>query len=229
MNQRSVIFSCILMTFMGLLFLAEVRGKLNTAKEHKELAEFWKKRVAREQLKKLLVMGQFADFKQEVALLIPGVVEQKKAADEKQRLRDLASVIPHERTHEISLGFSAEKMLSMGKEKVVKREYNDGIQILQKLIDKYPDSHHVIEAHYLITEAFSRQEKNSEVILWVDKMIELFPENALTGFALLKVGGVYELDGRHEDAIKVYKTIINVYKDPKLLAQAKGAVKELEL
>lgn len=229
MNQRSVIFSCILMTFVGLLFLSEVRGKLNTAKEYKELAEFWKKRVAREQLKKLLVMGQFADFKQEVALLIPGVVEKNKAEEEKQRLRDLASVIPHEKTHEISLGFSAEKMLNMGKDKVVKREYQEGIQILEKLIDKFPDSHHVIEAHYLITEAYSRQDKNADVIAWVDKMIELYPENKLTGFALLKVGSVYELDGRHEDAIKVYKTIINVYKDQALLTKAKTAVKGLEL
>ena len=67
------------------------------------------------------------------------------------------------------------------------------------------------------------------MIQWVDKMVELFPENRLTGYAMLKVGGVYEVDGRHEDAIRVYKTIIAVYKDKKLLSQAQKSVKGLEL
>lgn len=229
MNNRSIIFACITMTFLGLLFLGEVRGKLNTAKEHKELAEFWKKRVAREQLKKLIAMGKFADFKQEVALLVPQVIHEGKAREEKQRLRDLASVIPHEATHSISLGYSASVLIKEGKLKVKKREYGEGIKLLEKLINKFPDSHHVVEAHYLITEAYSRQENNQLVIEWVDKMVELFPENVLTGYALLKVGDVYELDGRHEDAIRIYKTVVAVYKDEKLLSQAKRAVKELEL
>ncbi|NQZ18693.1 MAG: outer membrane protein assembly factor BamD [Bdellovibrionales bacterium] len=230
MNKRAIIFASIAMTFIGLLFLADVRYKLNTAKEHKELAEFWKKKVAREQLKKLIALGKFADFKQEVAVLIPEmIIEKRKAEAEKQKLRDMASVIPHEPTHEISLGFTAEKILNMGKEKVKKREYKEGVQILERLIHKFPDSHHVVEAHYLIIEAFARQEKNSLVVDHVEKMVELFPENRLTGFALLKVGDVYEIDGRHEDAIRIYKTIVAVYKDPKLLKEAKKAVKEPQL
>ena len=229
MNKTAVIFTSLVMTFVGLLFLAEVRGTINGAKENQELAEFWKSKVGREQLKKLIAMGQFADFKQDVALLLPDQIRKQKVDAEKQKLRDLASVIPHEGTQEITLGYSASEMLEKGKGLVKKREYQPGIDELKSLIDKFPDSVHIVEAHYLIIEAYSHQDKNAAVIEWVDKMVELFPENRLTGFALLKVGGLYELDGRHQDAVKIYKTIVSVYEDKGLVKQAKAAVSELEL
>lgn len=229
MNKTALMISSMIMTFVCLLFLSEVRRTLNGAKEYKELAEFWKEKVAREQLKKLLVKGQFADFKQDVALLIPEHIKQKKLDEEKQMLRNLASVIPHEGTHEITLGHSANKMLEEGKAFVVKREYDKGIDILKKLIDKFPDSLNIVEAHYLIMEAYFQQEKNANVIDWVDKMVELFPDNRLTGYALLKVGSLYELDGRTEDAVRIYKTIVSVYEDKNLVSQAQKAVSVLEL
>ena len=164
-----------------------------------------------------------------MALLLPSEIKKTKIEAEKQKLRDLASVIPHEGTHEITLGHAAGDMLQKGKLSVKKREFKEGIDLLKKLIDKFPDSLHVVEAHYLIIEAYSQQDKNMNVISWVDKMVEMFPENRLTGYALLKVGGLYELEGRAEDAIRVYKTIVAVYDDKKLVSQAQVAVSELEL
>ncbi|MEO0337352.1 MAG: tetratricopeptide repeat protein, partial [Pseudomonadota bacterium] len=110
-----------------------------------------------------------------------------------------------------------------------KRQYRDGETALEKLIRKFPDSLHVIEAHYLIVEAFSQQDKHDKVIMWIEKMVENFPANRMTGYAMLKLGGLFELDGRHEDAIKIYKTIVAVYDDQVLLKQAQKAVKELQL
>jgi TolA-binding protein len=229
MNTRIIAATCLIMTFSGLLFLSEVRGRLNGAKEHQELAEFWKSRIAREQLKKLIVMGQFADFKQDVALLIPEHVNKEKNDERKNQLRQLASIIPHEKNHEITLGYSAEKFLKQGKDFIKAKEYLAGLVPLKKLINKFPDSHHVIEAHYLIVEAYSKKNSSKEVIEWVDKMVELFPADRLTGFALLKVGELYEKDGRSEDAIKIYKTIVSTYQDKVLTEQAKSAVSQLEL
>lgn len=229
MNRKALIFTSMTMTFASLLFLAEVRDTLNGAEVHQKSAKFWKEKVAREQLKKLIAMGQFADFKQDVALLLPEQIKIQKVEQEKQKLRDLASVIPHEGVHEITLGHSASAMLEKGKNLVRKRDYQPGIDELKHLIDKFPDSVHVVEAHYLIVEAFSQQDKNTAVIEWVDRMVELFPANRLTGYALLKAGNLYELDGRHQDAIKVYKIIVAVYDDKNLIEQAQKAVRGLQL
>lgn len=229
MNRTTTVFTCLVMTFAGLLFLSEIRGKLNGLREYKARSQFWKDKVAREQLKKLIVKGQFADFKQDVALLIPDRIEKSKVEEEKKKLRSLASVIPHEGTHEITLGYSASELLAEGKDLVKKREFKKAITSLKRVIDKFPDSLHVIEAHYLIVESYAQQEKNFNVIEWVDKMVELFPENRLTGYALLKVGNLYEVEGRPEDAVRIYKTIVAVYNDQKLKDKAQVAVGQLRL
>lgn len=229
MNRVSVTITSLVMTFVCLVFLAEVRGTLNGAKEHKDLADFWKSRVAREQLKKLIAFGKMADFKQEVALLIPEKIKYEKSVEQKQKLRDLASVIPHENQVEINFKLSAQKFLIEGKEHIKKRRYKEGVATLTKLIDEFPDSHHVIEAHYLIIEGLFNQEKNLAVIEWVEKMVDLFPDSRLTGYALLKVGGLYEIDGRKDDAIKIYKTIVSVYSDKSLIEKAQNAVGQLKL
>ncbi len=229
MNRGAITFTSLVLTFACLLFLAEVRGTINGAKEHKELAKFWKSKVAREQLKKLIALGKVADFKQDVALLLPEKIKGESIQARKQKLRDLASVIPHENQMEINLSLSASKMLAQGKEHIKKRRYDEGIKVLEKMISEFPDSHHVVEAHYLIIEGFFNQEKNIPVITWVERMVELFPENRLTGYALLKVGGLYEIDGRKEDAIKIYKTIVAVYSDKNLIDKAQVAVGQLKL
>ncbi len=229
MNNKALIHSCLVMTLLSLLFLSEVRGKLNAAREYKELSEFWKSKVAREQLKKLMVMGQFADFKQEVALLIPEKIKKSEAEEEQNRLRDLASVIPHESRHKIHIGQSAKELLAAGKSLVKNRKYQEGIKVLEALIDQYPDSHHVVESHYLIVEAYSQLQESKDVIKWVDKMVELFPSNRLTGYSLLKMGQIYETEGRGDDAVRIYKTIVSVYQDKNLLTKAQNSVKQLDL
>ena len=227
--MRPMAAAALMMTFIGLVFLGEVRGRLSGVKEQTILAKFWKKRVAQEQLNKMVLIGQFGDFKQEVALLIPEAhKKKKKESDEKQKLRDLASVIPHERLP-ISLGTSADRLMKEGKDLVTKKEFKKGIKNLEQLISDYPDSHHNVEAYYLITEAYAQLDKEELVIRWAEAMIDIFPENRLTGFAMLKLGRVYERESRYEDALKVYKTILSVYDDPTLSARAEKSVRELEL
>ena len=229
MNRTALIVSSIVMSFAALLFLSEARKELNGSKETQEVADFWKSRVAREQLRKLIVKGQFADFKQDTALLLPSQIQKVKADQEKQRLRNLASVIPHEGSQTIVLGVAAQSRLKSGKARGVKHEYRKGVDDLKKLIEKFPDSVHVVEAHYLIIESYAQMEKNMNLVMWVEKMVELFPDNRMTGYALLKIGSLYELEGRHDDAIRIYRTIVSAYDDNSLIEKAQKAVKSLDL
>ena len=228
MKTTGVMVSCIFLTLLMLVFLAEVRQELNGADQQRQLTEFWKKRVAIEQLNKVIMQAQFADFKQEVASLIPDAKPLQDYPEHDQRLRDLASVIPHEKL-KINIGVRANDLIAEGKDAVIKREYEKGVRILKDLIDKYPESHHNVEAHYLIMEAYFNMHQLDKVVDWVDKMIEVFPENRLTGYALLKLGGVYERQSRHEDALQIYRTIISSFEDQNLIATANKNAKLLEL
>ena len=111
----------------------------------------------------------------------------------------------------------------------MKHEYRKGVDDLKKLIEKFPDSVHVVEAHYLIIESYAQMEKNMNLVMWVEKMVELFPDNRMTGYALLKIGSLYELEGRHDDAIRIYRTIVSAYDDNSLIEKAQKAVKSLDL
>ena len=220
-------YTSIVMAFASLLFLGEVRRQVNGSEQYERVANFWKDQVGREQIKRLLLVGQFAEFKQEVAYLLPESKEIEKTQN--MQLRGLASVLPMKRADKIYLRESADTLIKSGKALIKQRDYAQGVKLLQRLLDHHPDSLHVIEAHYLIIEAYHQQGNHASVLKWTEKMVEIFPENLLTGYALLKAGQVYERDGRYSDAIDVYRTVVSAYSDKGLVTRAQKAVKKLDL
>ena len=227
MIRTSIVATSVVMALVSLLFLGEMHRQLNGAAEQRKLADFWKKRVALEHLNKSLVEAQFADFKQEVGALIPSVKTDKMDEEKRDRLRDLASVIPHERV-KLQVNLTAKKLLGQGKESIINHKYKEGVKHLDKLMELFPDSHHVVEAQYLIMEAYFNLHQMDKVVTQIDKMVELFPENRLTGFALLKLGGIYETQSRHDEALHIYRTILSSFSDKTLIAKANRNVKLLE-
>jgi TolA-binding protein len=60
-------------------------------------------------------------------------------------------------------------------------------------------------------------------------MISLYPENDLTGFALIRLGKIYENQERLEDAIDVYKAVLKSYPKVTLQKQAQACLKAVQL
>ena len=220
-------YTSIVMAFLSLLFLGEVHRHVNGSEQYEKVANFWKDQVGHEQIKRMVLLGQFAEFKQEVAYLLPESKEIEKSQN--LQLRSLASVLPVQRAEKVYMRESADTLMKSGKALIKKRGFAQGVQLLQRLLDNHPDSLHVIEAHYLIIEAYHQQGNHASVLKWTEKMVEIFPENLLTGYALLKAGQVYERDGRFSDAIDVYRTVVSVYSDKGLVTRAQKAVKKLDL
>ncbi len=227
MNRSILAYTSVVMAFISLLFLSEVRRQINGSEQYEHVANFWKDQVGHEQIKRMVLRGQFAEFKQEVAYLLPETKEIEK--NQNVQLRGLASVLPVQRADKVYLRESADTLMKTGKALIKKRDFAQGVQLLQRLLDNHPDSLHVIEAHYLIIEAYYQQGNHASVLKWTEKMVEIFPENILTGYALLKAGQVYERDGRFRDAIDVYRTVVSAYSDKGLVVRAQKAVKKLDL
>ena len=97
------------------------------------------------------------------------------------------------------------------------------------LISKYPSSVHAIESHFLLVEGKFQIHDYEKCVGIVDAMITNYPESELTGFALLRLGKIYEFQDRFEDAVEVYKTVIKTYHDKDLLKQAKIFLKTVEI
>lgn len=227
MNKTALVSTSVFMALVALFFLGESHRQISGSENYEKIANFWKQQVGNEQLKRLVLASHFAQFKQEVAIHLPGYLDGSGA--ESAPLRSLASVIPRHHTSDIDLNESAEQMLAQGKAAIKKRDYGKGIQILKKLMISHPDSLHQVEAHYLLVEAYHQQDNYGLVLQWTEKMVELYPENPLTGYALLKAGLAYERDGRFENAMDVYRTVVSAYSEKGLIERAQKAAKQLEL
>jgi len=196
-----------------LLFLLFTRQELGGHDRQKKMADYWKQQVAKTQLEIAFIKNKHSIFQQEVALLIPGAVNGSPKAGE---LRSLASIIPREKMP-LNFELGPKELLAEGKKQVVAREFEGGTERLQRLIENYPSSFYQIEAQYLIIEAQFNQGNHDKVVDGVNRMVDLFPENRLTGYALLRLGGVFESRDRLEEALKVYRTILFSFPEEKSL------------
>lgn len=102
--------------------------------------------------------------------------------------------------------------------------------MFRKLIKHRPDSIHIPESYFLLVEGLYQTREFEECIEWIDKMLVLFPEDELVGFALLRLGQLFTFQDRFEDAVDVYKTVIHTYsKNDVLVKQAKIFLNEISL
>ena len=60
-------------------------------------------------------------------------------------------------------------------------------------------------------------------------MIRLYPDSELTGFALLRLGSIYERRDRIEDAAEIYRSIVAHFSQAELRGQAAAALKAVDL
>ena len=97
------------------------------------------------------------------------------------------------------------------------------------MIDRYPESLHVAEAHFLLAEGQYRLKEYDSSVATIEKMVDLFPENELTGFALLRLGSVFEKQDRLEDASDIYQAVLGNFKQTDLVHQAQASLKAVKL
>ncbi len=174
----------------------------------------------------LLLADQLAEYRQHVATLIPDAV---KAMNEQQAypLRQLASVASG--AGEVIRIERASGLFEKAKTAFRERDYEVSNRLLATLISQYPESVHVAEAHFLLAEGQFQQKDFNAAVNTIEKMIDLFPENELTGFALLRLGHIYEIQDRNEDAADIYKAVLGSFNQPDLVKQAGASLQAVAL
>jgi TolA-binding protein len=81
----------------------------------------------------------------------------------------------------------------------------------------------------LLNESFFSLNRWEEVIKTTEKMVEIFPDNEMTGFALLRSGKVYEMQDKPSQALEIYKTVLRVFPSRDLASQAKISIEATDL
>jgi TolA-binding protein len=183
-------------------------------------------RIERQKVRTAMVQMQFDEFRSFVSRVIPQKIPQN--SEEAYPLRQLASVLKTSDAYRLKL-VKASSLMARGKAHFEAEEYVEANINFKKIIDFYSFSHHLIEAHYLYVEGLFLQSDFERCVEVVRSMIELFPDNELTGHAMLRLGMIFEAERRSTEALEVYNTVLSTFPQRGLAWKANTAIRELQL
>lgn len=166
-----------------------------------------------EKLKNEMILARLEEFRQEVAIHMPG---EKFPFQFEDSLRNLASVIPHQKLFGPSPDLASKKMLDDAKAQYADKQYDGAIKIYLDLLSKYPESSLSLEASYGLIQCFYVTGNKQEALEWSEKMLSQFPESLWTARAMLVTADIYHDQNRKNDAIDVYQIILDTFKDKEI-------------
>lgn len=203
-----------------------VGSKAGTANKLKVENEKLVWNLKNQELKTLLAQYELEDYRQNLAGLLPSEVKDNlKAA---YQMRNLASIVKEPIGENLEIE-RASSLLVKAKKSFADKNYTDSNQTFRRLIDDYPESVHAVEAYFLLIEGEYQTQDFENCITSIDEMLTLYPENELTGFAMLRLGKIFESQDRIEDAIEIYKAMLKDFKSSKLREQAKLSLMSVEI
>ncbi len=146
------------------------------------------------------------------------VAEKIKSVEEGYPLRNIASIAVAP-TLEKKLE-RASSLFEKGKTFFREGKYGHSNKIFLNLIEKYPESIHVVESYFFLIEGKFQSKELEDCVVFIDSLMSKYPESELTGWSLLRLGRIFEIQERFEDSVDVYQTIIGTYQDKELKKQA---------
>ena len=159
---------------------------------------------------KAKVAYQFEDFRQNAALHWPEA--------RKRDYRWPASVA-------VDLSSA---LYEKGRHLFQEKKWDQAASLFQELTKSYPYSKWIAEAHYYQCEIFFQVRDFKSAAGCAGEMAELFPENPLTGFQLIRLGQVHEIHGQLPEALEIYRLVGQQFQEPLLVRQARESVARLE-
>ncbi len=220
-----LIFGLVLTVLWAMVFSA-ARWEYSGVKQYHLEAAHYQGLLKQQELKTALVEIQMREFRQRVAALMPGKIPQNSERD--YPLRTLASAVKKNNPYLKSL-VTAKNLMEKGKRDFRNGEFGKAGQSFKSVIDHYSYSPDVLEAYFLYSEGLY-QTRNFELCAQtIQAMIELFPDSELTGFAMLRLGRIFEIQKRSSEALDIYKTVVRSFPQRDLASQAVNSIRLLEL
>lgn len=208
---------CLSITVGLLAGYNEFTNYFNQGKEYQVQVRQLQRFVEKEEFKNALLRNQLTDFKQSVAVTLPpnSSIGNQVTNYELKNFADGLRIPASESQMDLS-GIIFEK----GKKLFKEQKYEKAIKEFRKILDEYPLSRYKVESHFFMAEAFFLQKDYKSSLDLIDQMIQQYPDNDLTGFVMLRMGQISELNNRLEEASEVYKTVQISFKNEQLRAQA---------
>lgn len=173
-------------------------------------SEKMKDELAILQEEKAQLAYQFEDFRQNAALHWPEA--------RKKDYRWPASIT-------IDLSTS---LYEKGRKFFQEKKWDESRSVFEKILSDFPYSKWVGEAQYYVCEINFQERDYKAISECVSQMVEMFPENVLTGFQLVRLAQVHEINGQFEEAVEVYRIVQAQFQEPILKKQSTESIYRLE-
>jgi TolA-binding protein len=208
---------CLSITVGLLAGYNEFTNYFNQGKDHQVRVRQLEKEVAQIQFHNALLQNQLTDFQRSVAAVLPP--DSKISEDVAQyRLKNFSTAlrVPASESEMDLSGVVFEKAKKLFKD----AKYEKAIREFNKIINEYPLSSYKVESHFFVAESYFLQKDYKSSLDIINQMVQQFPDHPLTGFIMLRMGQISELNNRLEEAGAVYKTVQLHFKNADLRAQA---------
>lgn len=222
-NQNSVfVIFCLGLTVLLMTAYSIFTGHFNNGKEYQYRIGRLQNQIEKAHFDNDLLVYQLQDFQQSVAQLMPDN-RQLQAKTELKNFADTLRAPASENKLDLS-GAVFEK----AKKFFAEKEYDKAIREFHKLTDEYPLSPYNVESRFFMAESYFIKKDYKASLNLIDEMVSLYPDNDLTGFILLRMGQISEINNQYEEASEIYRTVEKNFKNEKLKTQAKQLAKNLD-
>ncbi len=164
---------------------------------------------------------QLLDIQQSVAQMMPA---NKDIVD--QRLKNFASAV-RVPASEDKLDLSG-VLFEKARVSFLNKKYDSSIQQFKDLLEKYPASRFTVESQFLLGESYFLKKDFKNSLLVIDEMVNLYPDNDLTGYALIRLGQMSEINNQHDEAKEIYNMVNEQFSSNGLKLQAQNLIQNLE-
>ncbi len=216
------------MTLLWMQFYAKVRETFNGTSEFKAEIQHLRAELKHNKLSSDLDAEEFLEFRQYVATLMPEVVEKNGEGETGYPFRSLASTISKPDSERLRSTI-AKTLFEKGKEDYRNKKFAQANRAFKQLIDKFSYTPYVTESYFLMAEGYYQSDEMEECTNVIQQMIELFPSHELTGFAMVRLGRIYESQNRNEEAVDIYRTVLRSFPQRDVASQAKSSLRGMDL
>ena len=173
-------------------------------------------------------LAQLFEMRQEVAALVPELNVKRRRGAEGYPLRRLASVSSGQEMGSLA-NLLGGQHFQRSKKLFRQGNYRSAIPSFKQFISDFPYSVHMVEAHYLLSESYFQDGQLGRFVSQVEEMIRQFPEDEVTGFAMIRLGQVFETQDRFQEAVGLYKTMLQSFQQPEVGKRAREALASVRL
>lgn len=181
-----------------------------------------KKAYSNLELEKYFVDYHYKEFQQNVAGLLPDAIKKQPYS---YSLRNIASVVDNPAPIKLE---DATSLFEQGRKLYNEKEFEMASTYFKKIVNFYTDSVHLPESLFMLSESYYQMADYERATDGVEFLVEQFPEHVLTGYALLRLGKIYEKHDRVEDAIMAYALIRDRFQQKDLVEQATKMLEGLQ-